>query len=132
MSNKSAIEAVKSIHLGGTMNSLMMRKNMGAEGMACKFHDTLYVNNLEVDGQVVEASGTKIFIETAFTFSDEDEWEVGDITDINLFCLYVFDGSNTSEVKVSNEVATSLLNKIRPLLVFDKFFDGTKMIKKQA
>lgn len=132
MSNNSAIKAIQSLHLGGTMNSVMMRKNIGSEGMACKFHDTFYINNLEVDGKVMPASGTKIFIEAAFTFSDEDKWVIGEIEDINLFCLYVFDGSNAGEVKVTNEVATGILDKIRPLMVFDRFFDGTKVIKKQA
>ena len=74
----------------------------------------------------------RVFIEAAFTFSDEDKWVIGEIEDINLFCLYVFDGSNAGEVKVTNEVATGILDKIRPLMVFDRFFDGTKVIKKQA
>ena len=132
MANPSAIKAIQSLYLGGTMNSVMMRKNIGSEGMACKFHDTFYINNLEVDGKVMPASGTKIFIEAAFTFSDENKWEIGEIKDINIFFLYVFDGSNTSEVKVTNEVAIGILDKIRPLIVFDRFFDGTKVIKKQA
>ena len=135
MANPSAIKAIQSLYLGGTMNSVMMRKNIASEvseGMACKFHDTFYANSLEVDGKVMPASGTKIFIEAAFTFSDENKWEIGEIKDINIFFLYVFDGSNTSEVKVTNEVAIGILDKIRPLIVFDRFFDGTKVIKKQA
>lgn len=130
MSKPPIISEVKNISLDGSLNSAMMRSEDSLSGVACKFHDAFFINNQTIDGKIMPKSGIRVFIEAAFVFADDKEWHIGEITDINLFHLYVFKDGDAVETEVSKEVLYDILDKIRPLITFHRLYNGTKVITK--